>query len=244
MDKVVNGYILRSANYKEADNIITLLTKDGLVNFKARGVLKPTSKNAFCIQNYIFGEYCLSSKVDGGHELLTNGVIKDSIKDLYTNLDISVILGLLSESICKIEEYDYKEAYHIFECVFNSLKEDFDFATIVLVILKYAIYYSGCMLESDGCVICGSVKNIECVSYNDGGYICHNCNLELHSPRQSTIYLKNYRYVLKAKPENITQFKVDVSVGYQMVVEFFNHLEQTAGIYLKSKELVLTSLKK
>jgi len=244
MDKVVNGYILRSANYKEADNIITLLTKDGLVNFKARGVLKPTSKNSFCIQNYTYGEYCLSAKTEGGHELLTNGVVKDTIKDLYTNLDMSVIFGLLSESICKIEDYDYTVAYRLFDSVFNYLKKDFDFATVVLVILKFAIYYSGCMLESDGCVICGNVKNIECVSYNDGGYICHNCNLEIHSPRQSTIYLKNYRYVLKAQPENVSQFKVDVSVGYQMVMEFFNHLEQNAGIFLKSKELVLSSLKK
>ena len=41
---VISGIVIKSIPYGENDAIISVLTKDGVVTFKARGILKPSSK--------------------------------------------------------------------------------------------------------------------------------------------------------------------------------------------------------
>ncbi len=41
---VVNGIVIKQVPYGENDAIITCLSENGIVAFKARGVLKPSSK--------------------------------------------------------------------------------------------------------------------------------------------------------------------------------------------------------
>ncbi|MBQ9730876.1 MAG: DNA repair protein RecO [Bacilli bacterium] len=238
MERVVKGYVLRVVPYKESNSIITLLTEAGLESFMARGVMKPTSKNAASCQLYTYGEYQLNYKTEGSHHTLTSGVALKTLTQLYENLRYSVVLGLISECILKND--DFEEPYKVFDTVFKHLASSkCNFATIIAIVLKLNSIYSGCNLEADECVRCGSNKSIYSVSYNEGGLMCASCSRELHIHEKSPTYIKNFRYVVKAEIEHIDKFEIDPIVSKSIILDLFDFLEKNAGVYFKSKSMLL-----
>ena len=238
MERIVKGYVLRLVPYKESNSIVTILTEAGIESFMARGVMKPTSKNAASCQLYTYGEYQLNYKTEGSHHTLSSGVALKTLTQLYENVRYSVVLGLISECILKND--DFEEPYLVFDTVFKHLYSgNFNFATIIAIVLKLNSLYSGCNLEADGCVRCGSSKSIYSVSYNEGGLICASCARELHIYEKSPAYIKNFRYVVKAEIEHINKFEIDPVVSKSIISDLFDFLEKNAGIYFKSKSMIL-----
>ena len=107
MEWTIKGIIIKSSVYKESDAILTCLSREyGLVSFKARGVLKVTSKNASSCQLYTIGEYHLTGKNEYGHKILTS---VDGIKypsALFDNGHYLALFAFLSEAILKLELED------------------------------------------------------------------------------------------------------------------------------------------
>lgn len=238
MEKIIKGYVLKVVPYQESNLIVTLLTKEGIDIFKARGVLKPTSKNAPSCQLYTYGEYTLSYKQDGANKTLTSGVVLSMIPSLYTDLKVSTLLGLLAETITKND--DFLDGYNVFEVVFNHLKEgNCNYATIIAIVLKLNAMESGIPLDADSCVRCGSKKNIYTVSYDDGGLLCAKCAYDLHKLDRTVSYIQNFRYVVKANIRNINDFSLDLVVAKNLIIDLFDYLEKNAGIYFKSRQMVL-----
>ena len=238
MERIVKGYVLRIVPYKESNSIITLLTEEGLETFNARGVLKPTSKNASACQLYTYGEYQLSYKTDGSNQTLMSGVALKTLTQLYENLKYSALLGLVSECILKND--DFEEPFVVFDTIFKHFAEGkCNFATILAVVLKLNALYCGCNLEADGCVRCGSNKSIYSVCYDEGGLVCASCARELHIYEKSPLYIKNFRYVVKAQIEHINKFELDPIVSKSIIVDLFDFLEKNAGFYFKSKSMIL-----
>ena len=238
MERIIKGYVLRIVPYKESNLIVTLLTEAGLETFMARGVLKPTNKNASSCQLYTYGEYQLSYKTDGSNHTLMSGIALKTLTKLYENLKYSALLGLISECILKND--DFEEPYIVFDTVFNHLYDDkCNFATIIAVVLKLNALYAGCNLVADSCVRCGSNKSIYSVCFDEGGLICSSCARELHIYEKSPTYIKNFRYVVKANIEHIDKFEIDPIVSNSLIIDLFNFLEKNAGIYFKSKSMIL-----
>jgi len=238
MERIVKGYVLRVVPYKESNSIITLLTEAGLESFMARGIMKPTSKNASSCQLYTYGEYQLSYKTDGSNHTLLSGVPLKTLTSLYENLKFSALLGLISECILKND--DFEEPFRVFDCVFNHFLEGkCNFSTIIAIVLKLNALYAGCNLEADGCVRCGSQKSIYTVCYDEGGLICSNCARELQLYEKSPVYIRNFRYVVKAEIEHINSFELDPIVSKSIIMDLFDFLEKNAGFYFKSKSMIL-----
>ena len=61
MELIVNGLMLKSADYKENDKILTLLTAEkGKITAGIKGVRKAKAKLKFAAQPFCFAEYVLS----------------------------------------------------------------------------------------------------------------------------------------------------------------------------------------
>lgn len=240
MEKLVQGYVIKVSPYQENDCIITLLLKDSgdFLSFKARGILKSTSKNAPSCQLYTLGEYLLDYKNDNGNNVLKTGVILDRITAIYEKMEINLVLGLVCEGIIKIDDgMDSQERLDLYGGIYDLLKTKTNYGTMILVILKYFMLYCGVLLEADGCVECGRKNHLVDVSYQAGGYLCYDCNHHL-DPKRSELYLKNYRYVIKAELKNINDFEVPATVATTLINEFFEYLENSAGLRLKSPAVI------
>ena len=241
MEKIVSGYVLRVSPYQENDCILTILLKDSgaLLSFRAKGILKSTSKNAPSCQLYTLGEYLLDYKTDkSNNNTLRTGTVIESLPKILDKIEINLVLGLLCEGILKLEDsLEDEERLELFSTVFEALKTRTNYATMALVILKYFMLYCGVLLESDCCVVCGRKTHIVDVSYQEGGYICYDCNHHF-DPHRDEAYLKNYRFVMKADIKNICDFEVPMLVAGNMLRDFFDYLENAAGLGFKSRSVI------
>ena len=57
MEKKVKGLVLRSTQYGDYDKLVTVLTEEGKLFFKARGIRSITSKNAAGCAPFVFSDY-------------------------------------------------------------------------------------------------------------------------------------------------------------------------------------------
>lgn len=240
MNETVQGYVIRTTPYQENSVIVTLLTKDGQVSFKARGAMKTPSKFASLVQPYTFGNYQLSFKTEIANKTLEAGEIITILPTLFTDLQTSVLLTFITESI--IRNPDLPQAYEIFDIIFNHLKTKNNFATIIAIVLKYHLFYCGCYLTADECVACGKTKGIVTVAYDEGGFLCEDCNRHLHLPYKDPLYLKSFRYVMKADIININDFSIDKSIEKELISDLLEHLEKNSGLNFKCKNLILKCL--
>jgi recombinational DNA repair protein (RecF pathway) len=65
----VEGYVVHLSNYKDNDAMVNVFSGDGAVSFLARGVLKPTSKNAAACQLLSYSRFSLDSGKNGSLSL-------------------------------------------------------------------------------------------------------------------------------------------------------------------------------
>lgn len=237
MTEIVRGYVVRVTAYQENSAIVTILTKDGEVSFKARNALKTPSKFSSLIQLYTYADFQLSFKTINGNKTLEAGEIISFLPSLFTDLKTSVLLSFVCETLNVYR--NLPNGYEIFDTIFKHLQSQNNFATIIAILLKYHMELNGCYLSADECAACGSKKNIVTVSYEEGGFICGECNQHLKAIEHSNLYLRNFRYVLKANINHIDTFKIDDEVARSLITDFLNHLEVNCGIFFKSKKLIL-----
>ncbi len=64
MTLTVKGLVLRSIKYGESDKLITILTEEGKMFFKARGIRSLTSKNAAGCAAFVYSEFVLEKRAD------------------------------------------------------------------------------------------------------------------------------------------------------------------------------------
>jgi len=241
MEKIIQGYILRAVAYQENSAIIDLLTEEGIVSFKARGVFKSGSKLAAAIQLYTYGEYQLSYKNENGNKTLVAAKVKDYLRSLFSDLKVSAILALLAETIFK--NPDEEDWFPIFSEIFKTLKGPFNYGTLVNIILKYNTIYAGSYLNSDNCIGCGKKKNIVVLSFAYGGFLCADCAKKYNIPYQDNDFLRYLHYVLKANYDNSSDFAIPEIIAEKMTIDFFEHLNNSSGIKFKCQEIVLDCFK-
>lgn len=242
MNQVVRGYILKVNPYKETDAIVNLLTDTGeILPFKVRGMFKPNSKNNPSCQVYTKGEYVLDYKTEYSHRALKSGIVIDKI-NLLENIEPNIVLGLLAEVIILVEDLQPKFRITLFEEIFNLLKGKPNYLGLILMLLKAVMLVTGTQLEANSCVSCGTTERIVTLSYDDGGFICSNCNLKLNRPLKNKEYLLLFRNIMKAELIDLLKFKIQPDEASLLVKDLFNYLEHSMGFRFKSRVLIETAL--
>lgn len=247
MEWTIKGIIIKSSVYKESDAILTCFSREyGLVSFKARGVLKVTSKNSSACQLYTIGEYHLTSKNEYGHKTLTGVDVIKYPSSLFDNGKYLALLAFLSEAILKLELEDNNliEIYDVFIFLLNNISKNYSLIFASLIVFKYLFDYSGLHLQVDECCKCSNKKNIVGISYVDGGFICGKCANESAGFKEYPAeYLRIFRYIQKAKIENVFALDIDTRIGYSILNTWFNYLYEAIGVNFKSKDILLENCK-
>lgn len=105
------GIILRRTNYKEADKVVTLLTKDfGRIAVIAKGVRRPKSRMAGGIEPFTV------SRVDfikgkGNLSTLVSARVKSYFKNIVKEYERAALGGELLQTMNKLIEDDVGEEY-------------------------------------------------------------------------------------------------------------------------------------
>ena len=224
---IVQGFVVKTVDFKEYDAIITCLTNDGLISFIAKGVNKLTSKNKACCALYAFSEFTLE-KGKSNYYILTKGKIIHYNPSLYNSIDYMTCIGLVSESILTfLDDKPSFTIYKLFEYLIDSL-DKFDVFTITSIFLAKIIIDSGYQLDTSSCVKCGRKDNIVFMSYNDGGFICNKC-LSNNQDKQDIEYLKSIRYTFLVDEDNYYHYEFKKDIAIRIIKEYVLYLQESFG---------------
>ncbi len=196
MNNQTTGIVIDQIDYKDNDAIITVYSKDyQKISLYVKGYKKITSKNVYATQLFDESEFLFDYKESSSFQLLKSATLKNEyapIKADYLKLSVASVIAELSRLI---EEEDL---YDLLKQSFDLLSTTSEPYTILNLFLAAVLKLAGIEPFVDGCTNCGSEKQIETISVDNGGFICHNCNQHIHEKIYSVEMLKKFRIINKA----------------------------------------------
>lgn len=231
------GIVIRSTSYKEGAVMITVLTKDKIRSFLAKGVLKITSKNAPSVNLFTKSKFQVFHGADG--DWLRVGEIIKSYPNISKDLEKLAILDFISElTNTLLSSSDVGNLYDYLDKTLECLDGDFSPWTALAIYFAHVLTLAGYGLNVDKCAICGKKESIVSLSYKDGGFICENCFDKTRHIKTDTRKLKILRYIFKVDIENFDRVTFGNDEIKQIVFELSEFLNWTSQVEFKSLTLL------
>lgn len=222
-ETAIRGIVLRQVPYGENDAIIECLTKNGRISFKARGILKPSSKNHGCCLLYTFSEFILEKREDKIY-LIRGKILRANLK-LYQSLEAMAAFGFVAQCIVIFTDQECSsQMFDVFDALETASTDDFDLLTITAIALAKIIEETGYGLNVNQCVRCGSKTKIVAFDYHQGGFCCTRC---LNNKKPEDVeYLKSVRYVFNVDRHQFYHYKLSEKISKRLIQEFVQYLEE------------------
>jgi len=197
MDDVITGIVAAAADYKEADQLVTVITPDhGRLTFYARGLKKPASKNAGACRLFSRSEFVCDYDPERGRQLLKTASLKDGRPLLQTDYQRLAIASAVLEVAAQADSEE--PLYDLLDAALDRIESGQEPYTAACVFVGQTLKRLGIEPVVDGCAQCGATAGIEAISIEDGGFLCHECNRTTHLPAMTVEQLHRFRLVNKA----------------------------------------------
>lgn len=231
------GIVIRRTQYKEGAAMITVLTKDKIRSFLAKGVLKVTSKNAPSVNLFTKSNFQVFKGADG--DWLRQGEIISSYPNIISKFENMAVLDFISEiTNSLIGTNDTVEVYDFLVKTLESMNNGFSPLTACLIYFAKVLKASGYGLDVDSCIICGKKEAITTISFNDGGFICDCCFDPSKHVKVDSRKLKIFRYIFKVDIDNFNKVTFENDECKNIIFEICHFLNMLSQIELKSLTLL------
>lgn len=231
--------ILSITPYKEKDGIITAISSEGVISFNVRSLLDPKSashilNNPLIIVDAIFQEGNYK------HKVLKNAKILFSPYKANDSLDKLAIISLLQEASKNLLQED--EQPFIFDklkkCLFALKDSDINMYFVAINYLFNLLKITGNELELNGCVFCGSRKEIKGLSFSDGGFVCKNCIEEQFNSDIPLELITVFRLAALSADFSKNIEGLNNENGLFLLKKLGNFIHSALGVNLKSLKLL------
>ncbi|MFA5283266.1 MAG: DNA repair protein RecO [Bacilli bacterium] len=236
---IVDGIVIRSVPVKEKDAMITVINKDGITSFYAKGVLSLKSKNSPSLNLYTYGRYDLNQGPQSGLSL-KEGTIIESFSEIMNHFESLAVASFIDELTCKCVQSE--DAYSIFPYLLNclkALKNNFDPLTIANIYFASLLNGMGIGLEVDYCVISHQKSNIVAISFADGGFISRSCFKPETCDLLDARMLNIYRYLFRVSEESVEHIAFGKEENIAIFKKLSDYLYNQTNTSLTSIELML-----
>ena len=230
------GYVIDAVDYKDNDSIVTVLSPEGLISFKARGNKKISSKMNSLLYNYAYSEFEVNKSEKSGYLTLLDGTLLSYPNYVIENLQYITLLGIISEGINKCS---CKNGLFVnFKDCMELMKLGVDSKIILVAFVNFMLDSEGIKYESDCCLNCHS-KHVTYFDFDKGGFYCKDCC----NGYQDKEYLKHIRIVSKITFENVKKLDLQYPEMSEYIINAFDSLENKCGIVFKGKKFLYKLLK-
>lgn len=193
MELKTDALVLRSADYKDNDKILTLFSADmGKITAVARGVKKNGARLKFAAEPFAFAEYVFANK--GGR----NTVISASSYDGFYPIREDIVKYYAACSICETCDallYEGMDGSDFFLKTVTALKDvtySSDTGGTAVRFMIEATAFAGFTLDLSCCSECGAPLNGRVYfDFSTGRFSCGKCG------KGSAVSGKTYEYLKK-----------------------------------------------
>ncbi|MBO4286325.1 MAG: DNA repair protein RecO [Bacilli bacterium] len=165
--------ILNITAYREKDAVVNGISEEGFVTFRVPGLLSAKSKFAYLNNSLSIIEPIFSESKTTKHLTLKEASLLFSPMQGAMDFHYVTAITILLQAINKLVEDADKVL--LYQDLFNALLALKNKVNPYIVTLKFLIALvnkTGYELSVNGCVRCGSKKNIVAYSFLEGGFIC------------------------------------------------------------------------
>ena len=210
MFKTTRALVLRQVPYKEADKILTVLTRDeGKLTVKARGALRKGSRAGAAAQELCYSEMTLF--FNRGKWTLNEASTIEQFLPLRNALDKLALGSYFAELLEAVTDEDSPNP-ELLQLGLNSLyalsSGQYDMLLVKAVFELRLMCLSGYEPMLEGCVSCGREPEDALFSLAGGGIHCRGCapgarGISLPLGQEA---LSAMRFVVTAPPKRILSF--------------------------------------
>ncbi len=226
------GVIIKSKDYKDNSKIITILTKDGLIDVILKGVtsLNSGTKKYTIIPIYV--EYLMASSKT--ISTFTEGYILNNYTNVKSDLNSNFICMSILEKINVFATHiDDMTTFYEFVLKIFDLLNNTKYPNVVLNIFEIKLLYLlGISPVINYCNNCNNTDDLV-LSINQGGTICKKCALTLGFDLNiNETQLFKYLYLIKINKIdegfleliNKTRIKLDEFIDkyYEKYIDFYS----------------------
>lgn len=230
------GFICKKVNYKDNDAICSVITSNFKIVFKARGILKITSKNAASCNYFMLCEYNTNSKTETSNQTLKSAnvikIYKKPLNDLLASASYLFMCNVLDQLSDSINGYDFT-----LKC-FDYIEDDIYPIDVLNYFLKNLCISLGYQSNIKGCINCNKQTNLISFDIESGGFICNQCFDSLRHEKMPTSILKSIHLFLKN--DDLIQLSQQHSIKiFMMYIKFLKDCE---SLKLESADFVMKCL--
>ncbi len=208
------GIILKQSDFKEANRILTIFTKDfGIINAVAYGAKSIRNKNSASTQVMTYADFILL-KTNKDMMSIQSAEIIDSffgVKEDIVKLSLCVYFGDLIYSLLNTNSPDEDMLSLILNSVYALSYKDYSLEKVKAVFELRAMAYGGYMPNISCCVGCGNIDNISHFNAKSGGIMCRSCAKIGSTPIDAEIY-HTLSYILTADTKKMLSFNASDEV--------------------------------
>lgn len=231
------GIVLKSTALNDHDVLLNVLTEQGKVSIKAKGLLKINSKNRNMCE---IGCHSLFHTIDRMNQqvlLLKNAESCERYKNIRSDLEKQGIYNCILEIFFK-SDISMKDALH-----YIHLLDVRDNPYIpYCLLLSQLIRESGIGLVVDECVSCHDTRKLCGFSFDLGGFVCVDCINKASDLKLSAQRLRDIRYCMHAslKDDEVLQevSQIDFEISDLLVSFIHRYGEFTIQAHRFMKELI------
>lgn len=233
MNDQIEAFIIAVKEYREADAIITVLSKQfGIMKCIARGIRKIKSKNAYGCQLFTL------SRIQMHHQEMRDLQMLQSVEiiESYRMIREDLLRQSIAAYFCEVISASNFETnmFSMLKTCMDTLKETKHPFSILCAFQVMMNRLHGIEPFVDGCVVCNRMDHICAVSTIRGGFVCEHC-FHPGTERQMTAYeLKSFRLLCKAGLEHYDALTHIEDIGYEQFAALYAYFEEYAGVRLHS----------
>lgn len=214
MYQTVRGLTIRTVDYKEADQILTILTDTrGCLTVKARGVRRKGSRLKAAAQLFTFSQMTLYEQK--GRATLHDAEILQQFPGLQTDLTKLALASYFAE-VLGTEAEDAPAESDILRLALNCLYAlSNDLCSPMVIKAAFELRYmllAGYSPDLSVCTVCGASHPVRPVAMLEAGTVrCQSCNVPGNAGKQmplSVSALEAARYILSCDLKKLFSFQL------------------------------------
>ncbi|MDO5110702.1 MAG: DNA repair protein RecO [Clostridia bacterium] len=214
-----NGIVLRYANYKESDRILTIFTREqGLISASARGCRRPKSPLLGASEPFVYGEFALFER-NGGKYTVDACDVRESFYPIRE--DVSRFAGGMSMLLLTEKSGATENGEALFSLLYYALSflsyGKAEPADITICFFVRALHQLGLRPALTECACCG--KDLRArrqlrFAPQLGGAVCGEC-VEAGTPIQA-LSLEAMRRMLLLRDEDMDKVRLPAAVRAEL----------------------------
>jgi len=239
----VTGIVMRYANYKDYDRILTLFTlQHGKISALARGARRPKSPLLIASEQFCMAEYVLIKTND--RYIISTCSILDSFYNIRSDIDSYYAASYFS-AVCQTliqEEQQEEQLYFIFAklLAYLSHSESNKLANLIIA-MCILIDISGFKPDMKNCAKCGEDLLVEEVYYDNetGTFTCSSC----HKPSDTKMSRSCYKallYIFENKEKSFAKIVMEDWLIKEMISFLTKYIDIKLEKHLKQTNLLLS----